>query len=86
MTAYTAYTKTLDFFAADNTATQENDIQQAVIEALVDRFGLGPILSAMADMCEAKVEHLSTNWQDANAGRSEYARAAKKITKLAVEL
>jgi len=34
------------------------------LEALVDANGLSTVLLALVDICNLKVEHIKTNWQD----------------------
>jgi len=34
------------------------------LEALVDTNGLSTVLLALVDICNLKVEHIETNWQD----------------------
>jgi hypothetical protein len=35
------------------------------LEALIDRRGIEDVLIAVSEICDAKSEHISTNWQDA---------------------
>ena len=34
------------------------------VETLVDRYGLRAVIDSLANICWAKSEHISTNWQD----------------------
>jgi hypothetical protein len=37
----------------------------AELEALIDRRGIEDVLIAVSEICDAKSEHIQTNWQDA---------------------
>jgi hypothetical protein len=57
------------------------------LEAMVDRHGVSAILNGLANICAAKSEHISTNWQDASLAKlwdkdsRTLARAEVRITK-----
>jgi len=34
------------------------------LEAMVDRYGLDNVVSALVDICHAKAEHVGSVWQD----------------------
>ena len=34
------------------------------LEAMIDAHGLGAVISAISDVCDAKAQHISENWQD----------------------
>lgn len=38
--------------------------QQITLEQLIDRCGLANVVSAVADICGEKAEHIRENWQD----------------------
>ncbi len=59
-----AYETTLNLFEAGDTATMENDATKGILEALVDRFQLDVVLSALADVCYDKAAHVQETWQD----------------------
>ena len=40
--------------------TQERD----ALEALVDASNLTAVVQALSEICDAKAEHIATNWQD----------------------
>jgi hypothetical protein len=39
------------------------------LEALIDASTLAIVLDALADVCHAKAEHLTSNWQDSTSAR-----------------
>lgn len=41
-----------------------NQAEQAGLEALIDSCGLSSVLMTLSDICDAKAEHIRTNWQD----------------------
>lgn len=59
--------------------------QRADLENLVDRFGLGHVLSALVEMCHEKANHLRSNWQDATTARVWDANA-KTIDKVILKI
>lgn len=52
------------------------------LEQAIDEHGLAVVLSALADICAAKSEHLLSNWQD-DAASKMWTRAAVRIDELA---
>ena len=52
------------------------------LEALIDRHTLTAVLEALADVCEAKAEHLVSHWQDQQSA-AIWAVAALKVSKAA---
>lgn len=42
---------------------------QEQLEALVDQFGLFAVLDNLSDVCGLKVEHVTSNWQDADLAK-----------------
>ena len=48
------------------------------LEALIDRYGLSAGLSAIAEICDLKAEHIAVNWQDCHLAKS-WADAAHKV-------
>ncbi len=53
-----------------------------MLEALVDGSTLTEVLSALANICEEKCDHLRSNWQDANAAMA-WQHASTKVWKAA---
>lgn len=51
---------------------------QDEIEAIVDRLNLQTVIEALSAVCDAKADHLRSNWQD--------GRAAKKWEQVASAL
>ena len=39
------------------------------LEVLVDANGLEAVLTALEEICEAKADHLASNWQDYKAAK-----------------
>ncbi len=72
-----AYSDTLEQFVEADTAMQENDKQKAILEALIDRFNLPTILSALADVCYDKAAHVQENWQDRVLSKAWETNAVK---------
>lgn len=52
------------------------------LEAIIDAIGLRSALFLLAEICDAKAEHLETNWQDADLARA-YTKAAIQVERLA---
>lgn len=48
----------------EHTRQQKLDKAKAIIEQLIDETSLQTVLDALAEVCEEKAEHVSTNWQD----------------------
>ncbi len=48
------------------------------LEALVDANGLANVLEALAELCDAKAEHVEANWQD--VGLARLWRSAYRVT------
>lgn len=61
--------------------TELND----ALEALIDKHGLTQVLVAIAEVCDAKAEHLAVNWQDADSARY-WTQDAGWIGKLAAKV
>lgn len=45
------------------------------LEAMIDRVGIANVLYALEHICDAKAEHLATNWQDASSAKVWAQRA-----------
>lgn len=41
-----------------------NEQDHTLIEEMIDRVGLAQVVAALGGICEAKAEHVQTNWQD----------------------
>ncbi len=57
---------------------QAADPLQAYLEDSVDGLGLAEVLNTLADVCNAKADHLQSAWQD-EASSKAWARAALRI-------
>lgn len=55
------------------------------LETMVDRAGMRNVLYALASICDAKGEHLRTNWQDANEARL-WERDGDKLSQLTTQI
>ena len=55
---------------------------QEVLEHLIDTVGVVGVLAHMADICELKAEHLTSNWQDRFAA-ARWAMVGRKIREFA---
>ena len=55
------------------------------LEKMVDAYGLEMVSSLLEDICYAKAEHLSQNWQDDESAKSweEVGAALGKASKIA---
>lgn len=49
--------------------------EKADLETILDSRGLPILISAIAEICRAKSEHIATNWQDAALASLWDARA-----------
>ena len=47
-----------------------NEADQDTLEALVDRYSVHEVLTALGTICAFKAEHVQANWQDAGLGRA----------------
>jgi hypothetical protein len=47
-------------------STNERERVSTTLEALIDKHGLPFVLEELAKVCEAKADHIRTNWQDNN--------------------
>jgi hypothetical protein len=66
---------------------KEDSPEARTLEDYVDRFGLTSVLSALADICLAKAEHLRENWQDRGMAldwEAEYRRIDNAASKVQV--
>lgn len=61
---------------------QEHDNQ---LEDIVDVIGLTETLTALANICYLKAEHLESNWQD-SASAKTWTRDAATIEKIIAKL
>jgi len=52
------------------------------VEALIDRYGLGPLLGAIEEICYEKGDHLRTSWQDESSAK-DWEKAGRRTGKLA---
>jgi|TARA_R110000824_G_scaffold11785_6_gene51750 hypothetical protein len=41
-----------------------NEQHQQQIELLVDRHSVTEVIAALVEVCQAKADHINTNWQD----------------------
>ena len=48
------------------------------LEDAIDRVGLAAVLSLITEICDAKADHLRSNWQDEAAARA-WEQAAVKV-------
>ena len=55
------------------------------LEDLIDIYGLKDTLDTVAHICDAKAEHLSTDWQD-EMKANVWARNANRIRNMALTL
>ena len=55
-----------------------------MLEAMVDRNGLGKVLSMLETICCEKAQHVSANWQDEDLAQS-WERDASMVGKVNVE-
>jgi hypothetical protein len=53
------------------------EIENAV-EALIDKYGLCPVVHGMSIVCSQKADHIRHNWQDNGLAR-QWDNAAKSI-------
>lgn len=51
------------------------------LERLIDKTDMGAVLRALAKICNDKVEHLATNWQDYDSAQmwDQLARDLEKL-------
>ena len=55
------------------------------LEAMIDKHGLGHVLTGLELVCREKADHLRHNWQDSGLAK-EWDRQAKKLAALAAAL
>lgn len=55
------------------------------LEALVDRCGLDKVVTALAEICWGKAEHLRSNWQDRATARL-WDQAGKRLDSAATKV
>ena len=57
---------------------------ETVLESLVDKYGLGEVVSRLALVVEAKAVHIRDNWQDETLA-SRWETNAVKLAKLKLQ-
>lgn len=59
-------------------------ISAELLERMVDSFDLAGVIDALADICEAKAEHVATAWQDTRTAKlwEVYAGALRVTLKI----
>lgn len=55
------------------------------LESLIDQISLSTVLEALADICQAKGDHVRSNWQDTQTAKVWYA-TARKLERVKVEV
>jgi hypothetical protein len=60
------------------------EITRAQIEFAIDTMGVSGLLSAIAEICNEKADHLRENWQD-NAAAKDWDKTAHKVYALATK-
>jgi hypothetical protein len=55
-----------------------NHEQDEALERMIDDHGLAAVLASLIEACQAKAEHLRSNWQD-DASASVWDVAAKRL-------
>lgn len=60
------------------------DHDQDAIEALIDKYGIDKFLYHFENICHAKADHLTTNWQDSPTA-AEWKRLARSIDHIRVK-
>lgn len=53
-----------------STLNDKQDNLKDVLESLVDKHGVSYLVSTLAQVCYAKSDHLSSNWQDGEGAKS----------------
>lgn len=53
-----------------------------VLEQCIDQTGLSQVVEHLSEICDAKAEHLRSNWQDQDTARS-WERAGKSLSHIA---
>lgn len=61
------------------TMIPENSPEADGLEGLIDRYGLASVISALAEICDGKADHIETNWQDRVTARP-WRRAARALS------
>jgi len=64
------------------TIEKDRHAEMDMLEALMDRHGLGELLSIIVDICHRKSEHVRSNWQD-EVGAKNWTHAARNIDRVA---
>jgi hypothetical protein len=54
----------------------EGSEAMVALEAMVDKVGINNVLYALAHICNAKSEHMATNWQDTTGAKVWAKRGA----------
>ena len=49
--------------------TDRTETLEGMLEALVDRHGLGNVVDMLGFICDEKAEHIAHNWQDASLAK-----------------
>lgn len=55
------------------------------LEKLIDIYGLHGLMAGLADVCQAKAEHLRVEWQDPQTGHT-WDKAANRFANLGTKL
>jgi hypothetical protein len=55
------------------------------LEQLIDETDIVDVVNTLADICDGKAEHITTNWQDPGTARA-WTRAAQQLAVLAGRL
>ena len=61
------------------------ECDKTMLEQLIDRDGLEPVLRAIEEICHGKAEHVLTNWQDEKLART-WNRAGVAVGRAAANL
>lgn len=61
-----------------------NDELAERLEKLVDARSMASVLQTLAEIAEAKAEHVRTNWQDKTLAK-EWDKIGRRVSKLAFE-
>ncbi len=64
---------------------QLNQDDRDTLESLIDQHTLADVLTALANICHEKADHLQGNWQDISAARM-WTQTAKKVETLSSKL
>ena len=63
----------------------ENSEAMVALEAMVDKVGLRNVVFALSHICDAKAEHIHSNWQD-HALAKHWENDAHKLDAIANRL